>query len=321
MPDYPSYLQGFHNSTLSKKIEAAYKLLKSCQIYPRKCQIDRLYNEKGFCRVGLEPLVCSYMPHYGEEPPISGKKGSGTIFFSYCNLRCCYCQNYQFSQEGEGEKASVEKLSQFMLDLQKLGCHNINLVTPTHVMPQILKALNIAIENGLNIPLVYNTSGYELPEIIRLLDGIIDIYLTDMRYGDDENALKYSQAPQYTYYNQEAVREMYRQVGECEFEGNGIIKKGLIIRHLVLPQDICGTQKIMQFISGNLSKKVYISLMSQYQPYYQAYKYPGLSRRISQQEYQQAIDCLNKYGLENGWTQDSYGLERFAGIHIKKGIE
>lgn len=320
MQNYPSYLKDFYNSTLSKKIEESYKLLENCQICPRKCRVNRLNNEKGFCRVGLNPKVCSYMPHRGEEPAISGNRGSGTIFFSYCNLKCIYCQNYHFSQEGEGEEITIEKLSDFMLELQKIGCHNINLVTPTHFMPQILRALKIAIEKGLKIPLVYNTSGYELPEIIKILNGIIDIYLVDMRYADNKNALKYSQAQDYPHYNQESVKEMYRQVGESEFDENKIIRKGLIIRHLVLPENISGAEKIMQFISKHLSKKVYISLMSQYQPYYQAYRYPEIARRISQEEYQQAVNYLSKYGLKNGWTQDSYGLERFAGLHIKRSI-
>jgi len=320
MQEYPIYLNSLHNSNLDKKIEEAYNLLKECQICPRKCRVNRLNNEKGFCRVGLEPVVCSYMPHHGEEPPISGTKGSGAIFFSYCNLKCVYCQNYQFSQEEEGQETSPEELSGFMLNLQKLGCHNINLVTPTHCMPQILKALKTAAEKGLNIPLVYNTSGYELPEVIKLLDGIVDIYLTDMRYADNKNSIKYSQASDYPSYNQKAVKEMYRQVDEAQFNSNGVMKKGLVIRHLVLPQDICGSDKIMRFISEEVSKRVFISLMSQYQPYYQAYKYKEISRRINENEYQRAIDCLNKYGLENGWIQDSQGLERFAGVNIKRNI-
>jgi len=317
---YPSYLKTFQDSALSKRIKEAYKSLENCQICPRKCGVNRLNGEKGFCRVGINPVVCSYMPHHGEEPPISGNKGSGTIFFSYCNLKCVYCQNYQFSQEEEGQEISVEKLCEYMLSLQDLDCHNINLVTPTHFMPQIIKALALAIPKGLEIPLVYNTSGYELPQIIKMLDGIIDIYLADMRYADNKNSLKYSQAPDYPFYNQEAVKEMYKQVGESEFDNNGVIKKGLIIRHLVLPENISGTEKITQFISESLSKKVYISLMSQYQPYYKVHRYPELSRRITQEEYQEAMSCLNKYGLENGWIQDSQGLERFAGIHIKRNI-
>ena len=320
MQDYPSYLKSFNNSTLKTRINQAYKLLESCTICPRKCKVDRINDKKGFCKVGLEPVVCSFMPHHGEEPPISGTKGSGTIFFSFCNLKCVYCQNHHFSQEGAGEIVSIEKLSDLMLYLQRLGCHNINLVTPTHIMPQILKALEIAIEKKLKIPLVYNTSGYELPEIIKILDGIVDIYLVDMRYGDNNHSIKYSQAPDYPYFNQEAVKEMYKQVGDAEFDKNNIIKRGLLIRHLVLPNNISGTEEIMKFISQKLSNKVYISLMSQYNPYYQAYKYPEISRRITKEEYQEAVDYLKKYGLDNGWTQDSYGLERLAGVNIKRSL-
>lgn len=318
--DYPSYLKSQTNSTLKTKIEQAFDLLRNCSICPRKCKVNRLNNEKGFCRVGLSPIVCSYMPHHGEEPAISGTKGSGTIFFSFCNLKCVYCQNYQFSQEGEGEEVSFERLSDFMINLQKLGCHNINLVTPTHVMPQILKAIEIAIQKGLNIPLVYNTSGYELPEIIKMLDGIVDIYLADLRYSDEQSSIKYSQAPDYPYFSQASVKEMHRQVGDGEFDEDGIIKRGLVIRHLVLPNNISGTERIMQFISKNLSKNVYISLMSQYQPYYKAYEYPEISRRIAKEEYETAKDIMEKYELQNGWIQDSFGLERLAGVNIKKNI-
>lgn len=320
MKDCPSYLKSYNSSALKKKIESSYKLLQNCNLCPRKCEVNRLKNEKGFCRVGINPMVCSYMPHHGEEPPISGINGSGTIFFSFCNLRCVYCQNYHFSQEGEGREVTCEELAEFMLYLQKSGCHNINLVTPTHVMPQILKALYIAIERGLNIPLVYNTSGYELSEIINILDGIVDIYLPDMRYADKEHGKNYSQADNYPYYNQNSLKEMYRQVGEAVFDNNNAIERGIIIRHLVLPNRISGTEEIMKFISKKLSPNIYISLMSQYHPYYKSYKYQEISRRITQEEYQEAIDCLNKYGLKNGWVQDSCGLERFAGVNIKKSL-
>ncbi len=320
MPGYPSYLKSYADSSLKKKIDKTYKMLENCQICPRRCQVNRLKGEKGFCRVGVNPIVCSFMSHHGEEPPVSGKRGSGTIFFSYCNLKCQYCQNYSFSQNGEGEEVALEKLSDFMLYLQNLDCHNINFVTPTHVMPQILKALYIAIEKGLKIPIVYNTSGYELPEIIKILDGIVDIYLVDMRYSDNKHSEKFSKASDYPHFNQKAVKEMHRQVGDAEFDDNSIIKSGLIVRHLVLPNDISGTEKIMKFLSNDISKNTYISLMSQYSPYYQAHNYPEISRRITKQEYQQAMECLHKYGLENGWTQDSYGLERFAGVNIKRSV-
>lgn len=320
MKKYPAYLESFDNSALKAKIKQAYELLESCTLCPHKCKVNRIEGQKGICKTGIDPLVCSYMPHHGEEPAISGGKGSGTIFFSFCNLRCAYCQNYRFSQEGEGEAVAPEKLSEIMLSLQNRGCHNINLVTPTHVMPQILKALYLAVEKGLNIPLVYNTSGYELAEIIKILNGIVDIYLPDMRYTDNENAIKYSNAPNYPRFNQEAVLEMYKQAGENIFNENGIIQKGLIIRLLVLPNNISATQKAIQFISEKLSKNVYVSLMSQYHPYHKAHNYPEISRCISQEEYEETIHCLKEFGLENGWVQDSHGLERFAGINIKKNI-
>ncbi|MDD5352278.1 MAG: radical SAM protein [Candidatus Omnitrophica bacterium] len=203
MENYPSYLKPSNRSALKTKIKETYKILESCTICPRRCGVNRTKDEKGFCGVGLNPVVCSYMPHHGEEPPISGTKGSGTIFFSFCNLKCAYCQNYRFSQEGEGRIVSPERLGDMMLYLQELGCHNINLVTPTHVMPQILKALDIAIEMGLNIPLIYNSSGYELPEMIKILKGIMDIYLVDMRYADKKYRKKYSKEEDYQNFNQE----------------------------------------------------------------------------------------------------------------------
>jgi len=320
MYSYPSYLNSCQNGKLQKIIEQGFKLLESCCICPRKCGVNRLKDEKGFCKTGLKPRICSCMPHHGEEPPISGTHGSGTIFFSYCNMACVYCQNYEFSQLGQGREVDSEELAKSMLELEKMGCHNINLVTPTHVMPQILKALELAINKGLKIPLVYNTGGYELAEIIKLLDGIVDIYLPDMRYADKVMALRYSNAKDYSEYNQKAVKEMQRQVGVAEIDAEGIIKRGLIIRHLVLPDNISGTDKIMKFISEEISKDTYISLMSQYCPYYKASQFKEISRRITSQEYEEAKQLMNKHGLYNGWIQESYGSERFAGIHIKPSM-
>jgi putative pyruvate formate lyase activating enzyme len=316
---YPSYLEPYNNGNLNKLIEKTFKLLESCCICPRRCKVNRLKDEKGYCKTGLKPRVCSFMPHHGEEPPISGTQGSGTIFFSWCNMACVYCQNYEFSQLGQGREVEFEELAQFMLTLQKLGCHNINLVTPAHVMPQILKALEIAISNGLKIPLVYNTGGYELPQIIELLKAIVDIYLPDMRYADNDMATKYSDAPDYPKYNQESVIQMHRQVGVAKIE-KGIIKRGLVIRHLVLPDNISGTDKIMKFIAEEVSKDTYISLMSQYIPYYKAREFKEISRRITYKEYADARQIMQKYGLSNGWVQESYGLERFAGVNIKQII-
>jgi putative pyruvate formate lyase activating enzyme len=257
------------------------------------------------------------MSHHGEEPPISGKSGSGTIFFSNCNMACVYCQNYEFSQLGKGREVSCEVLAGYMLDLQKRNCHNINLVTPTHILPQILMALKIAITGGLEIPLVYNTGGYELVEIIKLLDGIVDIYLADMRYADNAYSLKYSSATDYPRYNQKALKEMRFQIGRDEIDQEGVIKRGLIIRHLVLPNNISGTDKVMRFISEELSKDSLVSLMSQYLPYHKAGEFKDISRRLTNKEYEAAKEAMKKYGLHEGWIQESYGLERFAGVNIK----
>jgi len=265
-------------------------------------------------------MVYSSLSHHGEEPPISGTCGSGTIFFSNCNMHCVYCQNYEFSQCHQGKEVEMEELAGLMLRLQKSKCHNINLVTPTHIMPQILKALKIAISQGLNIPIVYNTSGYELPEIIRKLSGVVDIYLPDMRYADNQNSITYSQAPDYPRLNQESVKEMHKQVGTAQINDAGIIEKGMIVRHLVLPNNISGTKEIMRFIAKEISKDTYISLMSQYFPCYEANGFPQINRRVRKEEYDEAIKYMRNCGLHNGWIQESGGLERFAGVNIKPSM-
>jgi putative pyruvate formate lyase activating enzyme len=317
LSEYPAYLESYRNGHLDKIIDRLFKCLESCAICPRKCRVNRVNGIQGFCRTGLKPKVYSYMAHHGEEPPISGIKGSGTIFFSNCNMACVYCQNYEFSQLGQGREVNFEELAKFMLELQKMGCHNINLVTPTHILPQILKSLKIAILAGLKIPLVYNTSGYDLSEIIKLLDGIVDIYLPDMRYADTESAVQFSASPGYPEENRKAVKEMYRQVGTAEFAENGIIRRGIIIRHLVLPNNVAGTEKIMRFIAEDLSRDTYISLMSQYLPYHRAAEFKEINRRLRLKEYAEAKGIMAKYGLSNGWIQESLGLERFAGVNIK----
>jgi len=313
----PAYLESFQNGNLDKAIDKFYKMLESCVICPRKCKVNRLKDKKGFCKTGLRPKVFSYMAHQGEEPGISGAGGSGAVFFSNCNMGCVYCQNYEFSQIGQGREVEPEDLAKFMLELESMGCHNINLVTPTHVLPQILKSLKIAVASGLKIPLVYNTGGYELPEIIRLLDGIVDIYLPDMRYSDEDLAVKLSNGPGYPEYNRQAVKEMFRQVGSAQMDERGIIKRGIIIRHLVLPNESSGTEKIMKFIAEELSTDTYVSLMSQYLPYHKAKEYKEINRRLKPEEYEQAKEIMAKYGLSNGWVQESFGSERFAGVNIK----
>ena len=287
------------------RIEAAYNLLESCRVCPRECGVNRLKDDKlGFCRSGLKAVVSSASPHHGEEPPLSGTKGSGTIFFANCNLRCVYCQNYPISQLGTGTERTPGELACQMTWLQEQGCHNLNLVTPTHFMPQILKALGIARERGFDLPIVYNTSGYDSVESLRLLDGIVDIYLPDMRYSDEAVARRYSAAPQYPEVNRAAVREMYRQVGNLVVDETGRAKRGLIIRHLVLPGGLSGTESVMKFLAEEISKDVYISLMSQYFPAYKATQIRELSRRITAEEYGEARQIMEKYGLENGWMQE-----------------
>ncbi len=317
MSVYPSYLNAYKSGQLKKIAKRLFLSLKTCQICPRRCKVDRLNDKVGFCKTAKLPEVYSFMCHHGEEPPVSGNKGSGTIFFSHCNMGCIYCQNYEFSQLGRGRQYSFRGLAEIMLKLQTEGCHNINLVTPTHVLPQILKSLELAIAGGLKIPLVYNTSGYELSETIKLLDGIVDIYLSDSRYGDDSMAEELSHAPEYVKFNQEALIEMHRQVGVVEFTSEGLIKKGLIIRHLVLPNKVSATDKIMKFIAQELSAETYISLMSQYLPYYKAYTNHKINRRIKLEEYEEAKQILERYCLSNGWIQESYGQERFAGVNIR----
>ena len=290
---------------LNERIEIAYQLLESCRVCPRECGVNRLKNDKlGFCRSGLNPIISSVSPHHGEEPPLSGTRGSGTVFFTNCNLRCVYCQNYPISQMGNGEERTPGELACQMLWLQEQGCHNLNLVTPTHFVPQILKALGIAIQRGFNLPIVYNTSGYESMETLRLLDGIIDIYLPDMRYSDNAAAMKYSIAPVYPEINRAAIKEMYRQVGNLVLDEQWIATQGLIIRHLVLPGNISGTEGVMKFLAGEISKDVSISLMSQYFPAHRAREFKELNRRITTEEYEEAYQIMLKYGLENGWVQE-----------------
>jgi len=317
MEHYPSYLESYQNKKLAKAIETLSAMLASCEICPRRCKANRMKGASGFCKTGCAARVYNFMPHHGEEPPLSGKRGSGTIFFAGCTMACAYCQNFEFSQLKNGREVEEEELAGYMLTLQKQGCHNINLVSPTHVLPQILMALSLAIPRGLAIPLVYNTGGYELPEILKLLDGIVDIYLPDSRYGDAAFAARFSNAPDYVEHNQAALIEMHRQTGIPQFDGKGIILRGVIIRHLVLPHQVSGTERIMEFIAAKLSPESYISLMSQYLPCYKADQHKELSRRITYREYAAAQKIMEKYGLHNGWTQEARGLSRLAGIHIK----
>jgi len=291
-------------SLLKERLEDVFSLLGKCSVCPRNCGVNRLEGEEGVCRVGKDLLISTASLHFGEEPPISGFRGSGTIFFSSCNLKCLFCQNYSISHQREGYVVSVDELAGAMLALQKKGAHNINLVTPTHFGPQIMAALLKACQKGLHIPIVYNCGGYESLEMLKLWDGIVDIYMPDMKYADGENAAKYSSAPDYPRVNQEAVLEMHRQVGDLLMDSQGIAHEGLLIRHLVLPNDIAGSQSVLSFIAEKVSRKSYISLMSQYFPQYRAQEFPELNRRITRAEYARAKDIMEKLGLTSGWQQN-----------------
>jgi putative pyruvate formate lyase activating enzyme len=298
---YPSYLN-LGKKELKKRIERLFKILESCEICPRKCHVNRLKGEKGYCQLGYLPMVSAYHPHFGEETPLVGKYGSGTIFMTSCNLSCVYCQNYEISQLRIGEEVSFERLAEMMIELQNLGCHNINFVTPTPQVPAILKSLEIAIEKGLKVPLVYNTSSYDSLEVLKLLDGIIDIYLPDARYSDDKVAKKYSNAPNYFEIMKKAIKEMHRQVGDLVINEEGIAIRGLIVRHLVLPNGLAGSEKIFEFIAKEISKNTFLNIMDQYWPAYKAYQYPELSRRITKEEFQEVINLAKKFGLKRIYT-------------------
>ncbi len=301
---YPSYMSLLHSGELEKRVEESKQYLSPCMVCPRNCRANRLDNQKGICLAGKDVKVSSYNLHYGEEPPISGTRGSGTIFFTGCSLKCKFCQNYPISQLNHGNDYSVEQLADMMIELQSLGVHNINLVTPTHFVPHIIEAVYLAAQRGLVIPLVYNTSGYDSISMLRLLDGIIDIYLPDIKYASDECAFKYSTVRDYVTVNRQALIEMHRQVGGLMLDSDGIAVQGMIVRHLILPGDRAQTCESLSFIAERLSPDTYISLMNQYFPANSAYKFKELSRQITKTEYTSVMKCLEKNGLENGWIQE-----------------
>ncbi|MGE5894767.1 MAG: radical SAM protein [bacterium] len=280
------------------KVHAAEEILKNCILCPRSCNVDRTAGEKGFCRTGDRPFVASWGPHFGEEKPLVGRFGSGTIFFSFCNLGCLFCQNWTISHEGEGAEISFEKLSDVMLSLQAQGCHNINLVTPTHQVPMILHALAVAAEKGLEVPIVYNCGGYESLETLKILDGVIDIYMPDFKYADPAMADKYSSAKDYPDIARAAIKEMHRQVGDLAMNQLGIAERGLLIRHLVMPEGIAGTKEVVRFIAGEISRNTYINIMDQYYPCYEAREHPPLDRRIMKREYEEAVKVAVEAGLK-----------------------
>ncbi len=279
---------------LSKK---AVHLLEHCTICPRKCGVNRLKGELGYCQTGKEAIVSSYGPHFGEEPELVGTNGSGTIFFSFCNLNCIFCQNYDISQLGYGRNVTINELAEIMLKLQKMGCHNINLVSPTHIVPQFLQALSTGRDKGLHLPIVYNSGGYDEIETLKLLEGVIDIYMPDAKYGSNEIGEKYSNVISYWEINKLALKEMHRQVGDLIVDKNGIAQRGLLVRHLVLPNRIANSFEVLKFIAEEISINTYVNIMEQYRPCYKANQYPELARRINEKEYQEVVEYAKKLGL------------------------
>lgn len=297
------YLKLYENNELDKRIESAYEILKDCDLCPNNCHVDR-NNETGICKSGIDPIISSFNPHHGEEPPISGIYGSGTVFFTNCTLRCDFCQNYPISQMGNGRKISINELADIFLYLQSKKCHNINLVTPTHFVPQFLKALKLSVSKGFHLPIVYNSSGYDSLKILKLLDGVIDIYLPDMKYGCNENAYKYSHVKNYFYYNKIAIKEMFSQGGPLKTDPSGVAIKGLIIRHLVLPYNIAESKKILDFLKKEVSDKMTLGIMAQYFPAHKAVHDKKLKFKITPFEYREVVDYAISLGFENILAQE-----------------
>jgi putative pyruvate formate lyase activating enzyme len=302
----PGYLKLHRMGELKKRGDELWNMMESCSLCPRECGADRLSGERGFCHGSSDLEIASYHAHFGEEKPLVGKGGSGTIFLSNCGLRCTFCINWEISQGGEGTQRTIAEFAEMMLSLQGAGCHNINIVTPTHYSPHILLALDKAAAKGLRLPLVYNTCGWERLDILKKLEGIVDIYLPDFKYADSEMAGKYSSdANSYPELTKMALLEMHRQVGVAISAADGLMTKGLMIRHLVMPNNVGGTKKVIEWIASNLPKNTFLNLMSQYRPMYKAYNYPEISRRITQKEYKDAIQWAVKAGLSNleiqGW--------------------
>ena len=304
----PSYLGLYHSGVLRDRVNVLKDRLNRCDICPRNCAVDRLNNELGYCQTGRLAYVCSYCDHHGEEPPLSGSRGSGTIFMGRCNLRCVYCQNADISQKNDWPDeyfCTAPHLAQIMLQLQDhLHCHNINFVSPTHFIPQIVEAVYLAIPRGLRVPLVYNSNGYDDIRTLGLLEGIFDLYLPDLKYADEINARKYSAVREYPERARQAIREMFRQVGLLQVDNSGIAQRGLIIRHLVLPNDLSGTIETLRWIAQEISPEVTLSLMAQYYPAHRASKIPMLSRSLYTREYEQVLDELHRLNFENALYQD-----------------
>ncbi len=303
----PGYLALHNSGELKKRGEKLWALMESCELCPRMCGVNKLQGERGFCQANAQLEISSYHPHFGEERPLVGNGGSGTIFLTNCALRCVFCINWEISQGGEGSERSIEKFADMMLALQKMGCPNINFVTPTHYSPHILMAVDKAAAKGLRVPLVYNTCGWERIEILGILDGAIDIYLPDFKYSDGQMAAKYSSgADTYVEVTQRALLEMHRQVGVAKPAGDGLMYRGLMIRHLVMPNNVSGSKAVITWIAENLPKDTYLNLMSQYRPMYKAGQYPDIARRITRKEYTDAVAWAKEAGLTNLDIQGYY---------------
>ena len=303
----PGYITLYRSGELERRAEALEALLRSCDICPRQCGVNRQQGERGFCHSARLPIVSTVCAHYGEEPILSGIRGSGTIFFSNCNLRCVYCQNYQISQDWSRQQFSemdCSTLAERMLYLQdRLGCHNINFVSPSHFVPQLVRTVLEAVPMGLRLPLVYNTGGYDSIDSLRMLDGIISIYLPDLKYASDKWARKYSQVQGYVAHARAAIQEMYRHVGEVVLDGDGLAQKGLIVRHLILPGGLAGSRESLTWLVKEVSPAVTVSVMSQYFPSDRAWRVPVLARTLSSSEYAEVVELVDRLGLENGWLQ------------------
>jgi putative pyruvate formate lyase activating enzyme len=294
----------YNSGELLARVKEAYARLRSCDLCPHECRVDRLAGATGVCRAGLKPRIASANVHHGEEPPISGEKGSGTIFLANCSLSCRFCQNFPISQLGNGTDIATAELAARMLRLQGQGVHNINFVTPGHFLPQILAALYLAIRDGFDLPLVWNSGGFEKVDALRLLDGIVAVYLPDMKYVDDQTALRLSAAAGYREINRAAVKEMLRQVGHLQLDEEGVAVSGLIVRHLVLPNGLAGTRETLAWVAEHLGAETHISLMRQYFPAHKAHETAGIGRKLTDEEYDDAAQCLEAFELENGWVQE-----------------
>ena len=294
----PSYIRLEREGRLRERIERGLALMESCEICPRACGVNRLEGETGFCKTGRRARVASYNAHFGEEAPLVGRHGSGTIFMSSCNLLCSFCQNFEISHQREGLDVTPEQLAMMMLDLAQQGCHNINFVTPTHVIPQILEALPMAIEEGLSIPLVYNSSGYDSKETLEILEDIFDIYMPDFKFWASEWSDRYCQAPDYGDVAVAAIREMHRQVGDLVIQENGVAARGLLVRHLVMPNDTAGSESIMSFLSQEISPDTYVNVMDQYRPCGHAHKDDFINRRLTAREFREAREAAKRAGLK-----------------------